>query len=554
MKTLRQCRIVAAVILFAALTAFFLDFSETVPLGFAWLAKIQFMPALTGALGGLAASAVVLAVLILLTLLFGRVYCSCICPLGIMQDIIARISRLTRPRKKRFYEYRPPHRKVRLFFLVLTLFSILAGIFGLVRLSFITGVLDPYADYGRIVTHILYPVYAWGNNLLVAIARHYGSFKFYLVSNSVRSGFALATAIVSLGVVGFMAWRRGRLFCNTVCPVGALLGLLSRKSLFRIRIDADRCGSCGLCARQCKGACLNIAEKKVENDRCVVCLDCLQACRKGAIRYGVSRPAPKKEESSETVSTDGKARADLSKRLFLEGAVGLLAAGTLLRWVERAAAQDGNAPAPDPAEEKTIGGLPISENGKVPYRIEHPVLPPGSVGLRHLASRCTSCHLCVAQCPSRVIKPSLLDCGAGTLMLPVMKFSTEVFCNYDCTRCGDVCPAGAIKPISVEQKHKTQIGHVVFIKENCVVFTEETNCGACAEHCPTQAVRMVDYKGNLTIPETHEEYCVGCGACESICPVVPFKAIHVEGHETQKAAELPPKEEKIDVQLDGFGF
>ena len=139
-------------------------------------------------------------------------------------------------------------------------------------------------------------------------------------------------------------------------------------------------------------------------------------------------------------------------------------------------------------------------------------------------------------------------------MLPVMKFSTEVFCNYDCTICGEVCPAGAIKLLNLEEKHKTQIGHVVFIKENCVVFTDETNCGACAEHCPTQAVRMIDYKNNLTIPETREQYCVGCGACESICPVEPFKAIHVEGNSVHKQADLPPQEEKVEIEIDDFGF
>ena len=139
-------------------------------------------------------------------------------------------------------------------------------------------------------------------------------------------------------------------------------------------------------------------------------------------------------------------------------------------------------------------------------------------------------------------------------MLPVLKFSPEVFCSYDCTLCGEICPTGAIKPLTVEEKHLTQVGHLVFFKELCVVFTDETNCGACAEHCPTQAVRMVDYKGNLTIPEMRKRYCVGCGACESICPVVPEKAIRVKGFLVHRVSELPPQEEPVEVKLDSFGF
>jgi ferredoxin len=127
------------------------------------------------------------------------------------------------------------------------------------------------------------------------------------------------------------------------------------------------------------------------------------------------------------------------------------------------------------------------------------------------------------------------------------------FCNYDCTICGDVCPTGAILPLSVEEKNHTQMGQVQFILENCIVYYDETSCGACSEHCPTQAVHMVPYKGHLTIPETDISICVGCGGCEYVCPAIPFKAIYVEGIDTQNIIEIE-NEEIEEIVIDDFGF
>ena len=127
------------------------------------------------------------------------------------------------------------------------------------------------------------------------------------------------------------------------------------------------------------------------------------------------------------------------------------------------------------------------------------------------------------------------------------------FCNYDCTVCGDVCPTGAILPLTKEEKHVTQMGKVQFIIENCIVYYDETNCGACSEHCPTQAVSMVPYKGSLTIPHTETEICVGCGGCEYVCPAVPYKAIYVEGVETHNQLTFE-HEEQEEVEINDFGF
>jgi ferredoxin len=122
------------------------------------------------------------------------------------------------------------------------------------------------------------------------------------------------------------------------------------------------------------------------------------------------------------------------------------------------------------------------------------------------------------------------------------------YCTYDCTICGDVCPTGAILPVGSVEKKTLQIGKTTFVKENCVVETEKTECGACAEHCPTKAVKMVPY-GNLHLPEIKNEYCVGCGACEHACPTIPYKAIYVEGNKTHQVAQKRP-EKKIKGEVN----
>jgi len=140
----------------------------------------------------------------------------------------------------------------------------------------------------------------------------------------------------------------------------------------------------------------------------------------------------------------------------------------------------------------------------IPVRVTNPVSPPGSRSIEHFTSTCTACHLCVSACPSRVLVPAFLEFGFLGMMQPRLNFHAG-HCNYDCTICLDICPSGAILPLTVEKKKLTQLGVAKFIKENCVVYTDNTDCGACSEHCPTKAVDMVPYPNpankRLVIPE-----------------------------------------------------
>lgn len=181
------------------------------------------------------------------------------------------------------------------------------------------------------------------------------------------------------------------------------------------------------------------------------------------------------------------------------------------------------------------------------------VSPPGSADARSLLRHCTACQLCVTVCPSKVLTPAFMDYGIGGMMMPTMSFERG-FCNFDCKICTTVCPTGALRPITVEQKHRLQVGRVVFAPERCVVNTNGTSCGACSEHCPTQAVKMVAYKPGLTIPSVDAEICVGCGGCEYICPVRPHRAIYVEGNTVHRQARAFEVEKKEEVEVTDFGF
>lgn len=502
---LRKIRIVVSLILFLLITGYFIDFAAKLPDQLSALAKWQFLPAL------LALNVVVVVTWIILTLLFGRIYCSSICPLGVFQDIVAWFRR----KKHKKYGYKKPHTGLRYIMLALTLVAFLAG------LTAFMGILDPYGAYGRMATNLFKPVYELGNNGLEKMLVRFDNYSLYLVDVSIRSFFSFTVALLTFGIVGFLAFRYGRLYCNTICPVGTLLGVLSRYSLFKIRIDENKCNSCGVCQTKCKASCIDGKEHKVDYSRCVGCFSCLDHCRSKALVLSWKQP----ERKEDLVTPDS------SKRQF----VATLAAGALI--VPKALAQKSEA---------LVAGQHV-------YKKKQPIAPPGAGSAERLQKHCTACHLCVARCPSHVLVPAWLEYGASGVMQPRMNFE-KGFCNFDCTVCGNICPNGALLPLTKEEKHLTQVGKVVFVAENCIVHTDGTNCGACSEHCPTQAVSMIPYKNELTIPAVNPDICVGCGGCEYVCPVRPYRAIYVEGNAKHQKADPFVESEKKEVDLDDFGF
>ncbi len=493
---LRKFRIVFAVLCFAAVTLLFLDFTGTLHVWLGWTARIQFLPAL------LALNLGVVLLLVALTLLFGRLYCSVICPLGVMQDIVAWFG--SRGKKRKFrYAYSPAKNGLRYGVLALFVLALVAGVGSFVAL------LAPYSAYGRIASNLFASIYRWGNNLLAWFAERIDSYAFYSTDVWLRSLPTFLIALATFAVLAVLAWRNGRTYCNTICPVGTVLGLLSRYSLFRPVIDTEKCNGCTLCSRRCKAACIDAKHHTIDYSRCVACMDCLDACAQGAISYRRRKKQPVAEAVAEPV-------IDVSRRHFLTGAALLVGAAA-------AKAQ----------EKKVDGGLAVLLDKKVPHRAT-PIVPPGAQGLSHLAHHCTGCQLCVAACPNGVLRPST---RLEALMQPESSYERG-YCRPECTKCSEVCPAGAIHLITPEEKSAIQIGHAVWVKENCIPLTDGVSCGNCARHCPTGAIQMVSSDAANPdapkIPVVNEERCIGCGACENLCPARPFSAIYVEGNRVHR--------------------
>lgn len=492
---LRKIRITLAVLFFVGITLLLLDFTGTLHHWLGWMAKVQFLPAL------LALNAVVLIALVLLTLVFGRIYCSVICPLGVMQDVVSHLNR-----KKNRFTYSRALTWLRLVMLALMAVAIIAGLGSLMAL------LAPYSSYGRIVNNLFQPLYIWCNNGLAAIAEHYESYAFYDKEVWLKSLPTFLVALVTFVVIAVLAWRGGRTYCNTICPVGTVLGYLAKFSWFKVYFDADKCRSCSLCSKNCKASCIDFKNHTVDYTRCVTCGNCLEKCNFDALHYG--RPKSLKPSAKSQEPNQVSTQADETRRAFLLGGA-IIAADVAL-------AQAGK---------KVDGGLAEIVDRTPPKRTT-PLTPPGSVSAKHMARHCTACQLCVAQCPNDVLRPSgdLL-----TLMQPTLSYE-HGFCRPECTRCSEVCPTGAIRPIDAAQKTSIQIGHAVWIKENCVVLTDGVDCGNCARHCPTQAIMMVpndpDDDESPMVPAVDHTKCIGCGQCEYLCPARPFGAIYVEGNET----------------------
>ena len=486
---LKKIRTILAAVFFMLITLLFLDFTGTLHGWLSWLAKIQFLPAV------MALNVIVVVSLIVLTLVFGRIYCSVICPLGAFQDLLARFHR-----KKNKYSYSKEVRWLR--YPVLVVF-VIAGVVGIGSLF---QLLAPYSSYGRIATMIFQPLWKGCNNLLAMAAEHYESYAFYSVDTWMRSLPVLIIAAVTLVVLFILAWRGGRTYCNTICPVGTILSFFARFSWLKVRFDADKCKNCSLCSKNCKAACIDYKTHTVDYSRCVVCGNCIDKCKFGALKYSGSVDRGVKSESTQ----------DKGRRSFL-----------------LASALVSTAAFAQKKEKLMDGGLAEIEDKVQPER-QTPLTPPGSLSFQNLSTRCTGCQLCVSECPNQVLRPSndLLH-----LMQPTMSYE-KGYCRPECTRCSDVCPAGAIKPLDDIEKSSIQIGHAVWIKKNCVVLADEVECGNCARHCPSGAIEMVPLDENNEespmIPAINEAACIGCGACEYVCPSRPFSAIYVEGHEVHK--------------------
>lgn len=505
---LRKGRIALSLIFFAVYSIVLLDLSGTIPVDFtSGVLYLQFVPSAIHFFKLISFAGVGFIIIILLTLIFGRVYCSSICPFGVLQDISARISRKLTHRRR--YHFSKPYRKLSYAVLILVIIIAFAGF--LLPLS----LTDPYSNFGRISTGLIRPLLILINNGIAAL---FEKIDLYTLPRVAFKNFSLIATIYStvilIAIILTTMWH-GRLFCNTLCPVGSLLGMASKYAIFKFHINEPLCNSCGRCATSCKAECIDSTCHTIDTSRCVSCFNCIGSCPSKGITYSFRKRVTLVDAGIHEMD---QARRDLFG--FTAAFLSLFAFAFIPREIET--------------------GKPST----IPEKKKNPVCPPGSKGFDHFNETCTACHLCVSLCPTQVLKPSVLEYGLSGFLQPMLDYHAS-FCNFECRLCSEVCPTGAILPILVEEKKLLQLGKSVFVKENCIVHTRKTACGACSEHCPSKAVQMVPYEGNLKIPEITQDICVGCGACEYACPTKPYKAIYVDGHRLHQKAKKPA-EKKLE--------
>ncbi|MFC2131023.1 4Fe-4S dicluster domain-containing protein [Bacteroidota bacterium] len=512
-KKLKWIRVVVSLIFFTAILLLYIDIYDAIPTWFHSSAiYLQFFPSLVKFITHPLTIISGFIFILLLTFLFGRVYCSGICPLGVFMDIIARLAGKFKKRNK--YQYKKPTHYLRYIILLITLVFLITDSMLFINL------LDPYSIFGRIANNLLNPGAIYFNNLLTSIFESFDIYSFYYID---ISPIAMTITLISLAylliIIVFAAFF-GRQYCNLICPVGSFLSLISKYSVFKIEYDIEECTQCGACEKVCKSNCINSEDMHLDFSRCVSCFNCFTVCPTNGFHY-----------ESVIKSKSQKKEVVLEKREFIKttafAVAGLAGINSCSYRLTEAEAESMN----------------ISKN---------PVIPPGAFSIENFTKNCTACYLCVSACPTNVIKPALLDFGIYGIFQPKMDFKSG-FCNYDCVKCTEICPSGAILLLSTEEKKLTQTGKAKFIKKDCIIETKKKECGACAEHCPTKAVHMIPYE-KITIPEVDEKICIGCGACEFACPTIPRKAIYVESNIIHQKVKAPKVKKPEVIETDDFPF
>ena len=459
------CAAVSFCLLFASVWL-----SWNIPLVFGTQAGSKLLSVVSNA--ALGAVAAVCGVL-LLTAFCGRVYCSFLCPLGILQDLMGIF-------RRRPYRYEAWKRTVRTPAFFLMLGAALCGF--LLPLT----LLMPSSVFVLFVNNIFREIVQTVCGTVLAEP---------VTVRPMPGAMILSWALFLLLFV--LVRRNGRTFCNTLCPLGALLGYCARRPYVRISIAPDSCVSCGACEKRCKGSCIDAKNKTVHSDECVMCLNCLSVCPKNALKVDHGLP------SAPDFRTD--------RRSFLH-ASGSLAGGVLAGGAVKAFLPFGGA-APKP------------------------VMPPGAGEYSSFAAKCLRCGLCISACGGKVLKAAGGEYGLSGFMAPVLD-PVRGACDFFCHRCSEICPCGALKKLTLEEKQQTRIGLASVDPHLCVAYVAEEDCGACAEHCPVGALEMVPH-GKTRVPEVSSSLCIGCGACRNICPVRPEAAISVSGVSPQTLVEKP---------------
>jgi len=445
--------LVSAIVLICCFLAFTTTFSF-----FTKFFAVQLGPGIASLISSFSITVLISVIsIIIFTFLFGRFYCSLICPLGILQNFIGFLSLKNSKNYKNMAKTR---------------YTVAALVFGALFCGWTVGfkILDPYTNFGLIASSIFTPIYS-------------------LITKSQNYEFTIPVLIISLIpfiILILLVLFKRRFFCTAICPVGTILGLFAKYGIFRLKIG-NNCVTCGACFRNCPAGSINLKDKKIDNELCIRCLKCVATCPKKAISFGTLKSNVKPVSFNQ------------SRRNFILGSVLVLGAFAT-----------------------GIGSAVVRGKTFLKNKIRA-VLPPGAGDYTKLSSKCTSCQLCVAVCPNKVIHPR--DFKHSTIYMDYSKN----YCKYDCNACSSACPTGAIKKITLEQKQHTRIGLAKINRDLCI------NCGICAFKCPVKALSIEeDSNGDRTL-KYNAAVCIGCGACQVVCP---HKAIEIVGIVEQSKTDL----------------
>jgi polyferredoxin len=454
------------------------------------LALATFLSGHALAAGFLLALAVVLA-----TVLLGRVFCGWACPLGTLHNLVGSLKRWRGPQKVRAWF------RAKYFLLVFLLAGSVVGIqfTGLVDpLSLLVRhlALGPYPAFNYAVNAAMDAVYRADHKLLTTVAdAGYGLLKKTVLAFSqprFEQGALLTVLLLALLALNL---SERRFWCRYLCPLGALLGLLGRWALLR-RETAEGCNACGACDRACQGGLQASAENGWVSTECLYCMACDDACPRNAVHFGFSpKPAP--------------TALDLGRRkVLLAGGAGLASAAI----VRATPALDPGRAAPDLLR------------------------PPGALVEPEFLARCVKCGECMKVCTTNGLQPAFLEAGVEGIWSPRL-VPARGYCEYPCTLCGQVCPTGAIRALTPEQKAKWRIGTAMFDRGRCLPHAHATPCIVCEEVCPTptkaiwfEEVTVKDRQGRevrVKQPHVDLELCIGCGICEAKCPIADRPAVRV---------------------------
>jgi polyferredoxin/Pyruvate/2-oxoacid:ferredoxin oxidoreductase delta subunit len=433
--------------------------------------------------------------IIIATAVLGRVFCGWVCPLGTLNNMAGTLKKKSLSKKS----YNLYHWKY-----IILVFLLVSSAFTL-QLS---GILDPLALLIRSLSLAIYPlfqyatagvfdaVYAWHLPVITDFSEFiYGMLKKTILSfHQPYFNQAVFTGLLFLGILALNLIER-RFWCKFLCPLGALLGLFSRYAILD-RTVSEGCDGCGVCRRECHGGAAPDKKEKWLKSECMACMNCDDLCPRNAVRFGFSgKPA-------------GLA-LDLGKRRVIGSMIAGLIAVPLLRI------------------------SPLKKAGAAEPRL---IRPPGSLDEKAFLQRCIKCGECMKVCITGGLQPTLLEADLEGIWSPVLVPRIGC-CEYRCTLCGQVCPTGAIRKLSVEEKASIRIGVAMIDKGRCLPFAHSTPCIVCEEVCPTpkkaiwfEEVRVRNRNDKtVTVKQPHVdlELCIGCGICETKCPVLGLPAITV---------------------------